>query len=89
MSLAARSRHISNFVPSTHKQDTPKVKVDMEEKLRTWLESRGKTKSAQRIDAYGSPFPPSSIKKPNYSSAKAKVNTYRNTCDAKERYGLN
>ncbi|KAG6769471.1 hypothetical protein POTOM_025109 [Populus tomentosa] len=85
VSLAARSRHISNFVPSTHKQDTPKVKVDMEEKLRTWLESRGKTKSAQRIDAYGSPIPPSSIKKPNYSSAKAKVNTYRNTCNAKER----
>ncbi|KAJ6363030.1 hypothetical protein OIU78_003259 [Salix suchowensis] len=85
VSLAARSRHISNFVQATHKLDTPKVKVDMEEKLRAWLESRGKTKSALRIDAHGSPFLPSSIKKPNYSSAKAKVTTYRNACNAKER----
>ncbi|KAJ6407884.1 hypothetical protein OIU84_011234 [Salix udensis] len=49
VSLAARSRHISNFVQSTHKLDTPKVKVDMEEKLRAWLESRGKTKTPQKL----------------------------------------
>ncbi|CAK7333867.1 unnamed protein product [Dovyalis caffra] len=72
VSLAARSRDVSNFVPSAHELETPKVKVDMEEKLRAWLESKGKTKTAQRIGAYGSPFPASSIKKPNYSSAKAK-----------------
>ncbi|XP_054784183.1 LOW QUALITY PROTEIN: kinesin-like protein KIN-10B [Prosopis cineraria] len=55
VSLAARSRHISNFVPSTQKQETPKVRVDMEAKLRAWLESKGKTKSSQRLAAFNSP----------------------------------
>ncbi|TQE02842.1 hypothetical protein C1H46_011571 [Malus baccata] len=94
VSLAARSRHITNFVPSAHKQETPKVKVDMEAKLRAWLESRGKTKSARRIEAFSSPLlgktPSSSIanvKKPNInlSSMKSKVNTNRSACTAKER----
>ncbi|KAK7255824.1 hypothetical protein RIF29_29247 [Crotalaria pallida] len=64
VSLAARSRHVSNFVPSANKQETPKVKVDMEAKLRAWLESKGKTKSSQRLGAFNSPLvkkTPSSI----------------------------
>ncbi|KAK1428940.1 hypothetical protein QVD17_17780 [Tagetes erecta] len=45
VSLAARSRHISNFVHSATKHNnTPKIPVDMEARLRTWLESKGKTK---------------------------------------------
>ncbi|MED6185574.1 hypothetical protein PIB30_058425 [Stylosanthes scabra] len=57
VSLAARSRHVSNFVPSAHKQETPKVKVDMEAKLKAWLESKGKTKSSQKLAAFNSPVP--------------------------------
>lgn len=68
VSLAARSRHITNFVYSAQKQDTPKVKIDMEAKLRDWLESKGKTKSGKRMGAFGSPFfskTPTSSKKVN------------------------
>ncbi|XP_050381934.1 kinesin-like protein KIN-10B isoform X2 [Argentina anserina] len=66
VSLAARSRHITNLVPSAHKQETPKAKVDMEAKLHTWLESRGKTKSVQRVQPLSSPF----LGKPPLSSSK-------------------
>ncbi|AES79306.2 putative plus-end-directed kinesin ATPase [Medicago truncatula] len=74
VSLAARSRHVSNFVPSAHKLETSKVNVDMETKLKAWLESRGKTKSSQqRLGAFNSPLvqktPGSTI-----TSAKRSVN---------------
>ncbi|RVW87357.1 Kinesin-like protein KIN-10B [Vitis vinifera] len=93
VSLAARSRHISNSVPSAQKQDTPNVKVDMEAKLRAWLESKGKTKSAQRMRAFGSPLMSkapsslSSLKKPYpcHSSTKAKAITNQGASNAKER----
>ncbi|KAL5229738.1 hypothetical protein ABZP36_028514 [Zizania latifolia] len=55
VSLAARSRHIVNYMGSASKQETPKDKVDMEAKLRAWLESKGKTKSIQRMDGLLSP----------------------------------
>ncbi|XP_057436970.1 kinesin-like protein KIN-10B [Lotus japonicus] len=72
VSLAARSRHITNVVPSAHKEETPKVMVDMEAKLRAWLESKGKAKSSQKLGAFNSPLPkktPSSI----ITSAKRSV----------------
>ncbi|XP_040379965.1 kinesin-like protein KIN-10C [Oryza brachyantha] len=55
VSLAARSRHVVNHMSSASKQETPKDKVDMEAKLRAWLESKGKTKSIQRMDGILSP----------------------------------
>ncbi|RVW63664.1 Kinesin-like protein KIN-10B [Vitis vinifera] len=93
VNLAARSRHISNSVPSAQKQDTPNVKVDMEAKLRACLESKGKTKSAQRMRAFGSPLMRkapsslSSLKKPCpcHSSTKAKAITNQGASNAKER----
>lgn len=94
VSLAARSRHISNFVSSAHKLDnTPKDKLDMEAKLRAWLESKGKTKTAQRIGVLKSPCMGrnpsslSSVKKPSihHSSVKAKA-TNEGARGAKERF---
>ncbi|CAD6341653.1 unnamed protein product [Miscanthus lutarioriparius] len=55
VSLAARPCHIETFTSSS-KQETPKVKVDMEAKFRAWLESKGKTKSIQRMDGLLSPI---------------------------------
>lgn len=46
--------------------------VDMEAKLRAWLESKGKAKSSQKLGAFNSPLPkktPSSI----ITSAKRSV----------------
>ncbi|CAN0926611.1 Kinesin-like protein KIN-10B [Linum grandiflorum] len=87
VSLASRSRHVRNFVPSAQKLETPKVKLDMEVQLRAWLESKGKTKSAQKPKVCASPFPVSSAKKLNFlgSSVKAKVNTHRGASNSKTR----
>ncbi|XP_021771174.1 kinesin-like protein KIN-10B isoform X2 [Chenopodium quinoa] len=81
VSLAARSRDVSNVISKAQKQETPKVKIDMEKKLQSWLESKGKVKSSQRKIAFGSPIfhkspgSISSIKKQAvpHSSSKAKV----------------
>lgn len=51
VSLAARSRQIINYVGSAKRKEVPKESVDMEAKLRAWLESRGKTKNIQRMNA--------------------------------------
>ena len=55
VSLAARSCHIENFTSSS-KQEIPNVKIDMEAKLRAWLESKGKTKCIQKMDGLFSPI---------------------------------
>ncbi|KAI3981301.1 hypothetical protein MKX01_004565 [Papaver californicum] len=98
VSLAARSRHFCNYVSSVQNPETPKVKVDMEEKLRAWLESKGKTKSTKRIAGLASPCASktpihmSSLKKRNLfqNSGKAACATYgRSVSKAKERRMLN
>ncbi|PKA63236.1 putative 125 kDa kinesin-related protein [Apostasia shenzhenica] len=55
VSLAARSRQIVNHTGSAKRKQTPKEKVDMEAKLRDWLESKGKTKSFNRMNGLCSP----------------------------------
>lgn len=96
VSLAARSRQISNFVLPVHKHGTPQAKVDMESKLQTWLESKGKTKSAQRIGGLGSPFSSktpcstaSKLRKPLFnSSTKVKKTADQSAWkQEKERFG--
>ncbi|GFQ07339.1 kinesin-like protein kif22 [Phtheirospermum japonicum] len=65
VSLAARSRHVSNFVGPAQSNGKSNAKVDMEAKLVAWLESKGKTKSSQRMGLCRSPFlgrTPSSVK---------------------------
>ncbi|CAN6350789.1 unnamed protein product [Urochloa humidicola] len=80
VSLAARSRHIGNFTISANQQETPKVKVDMEAKLRAWLESKGKTKSIQRMDGL---FSPVSSKNPLSVSHMKQSASSRISCRAK------
>ncbi|KAG1337703.1 kinesin-like protein KIN-10C [Cocos nucifera] len=83
VSLAARSRQIVNYVGSANKKETPKVKVDMEAKLRAWLESKGKTKRIQRMNGPCSPSvgktPTSTsssyLKQPGSVRSSAKVKT--------------
>ncbi|KAI3965810.1 hypothetical protein MKX01_010767 [Papaver californicum] len=98
VSLAARSRHFCNYASSVQNPETPKVKVDMEEKLRAWLESKGKTKSTKRTAGLASscarktPIHMSSLKKRNLfqNSGKTTCATYgRSVSKAKERRMLN
>ncbi|XP_056861557.1 kinesin-like protein KIN-10B isoform X2 [Raphanus sativus] len=71
VSLAARSRHISNNISLNPKVETPKVKIDMEAKLQSWLESKGKTKSSHRVmAAIHSPL--TSTKQPSFSQSSVK-----------------
>ncbi|XP_022767537.1 kinesin-like protein KIN-10B [Durio zibethinus] len=87
VSLAARSRHISNAISSARKLETPKDKVDMEAKLKAWLESKGKTKSAQRMGPFASRFlsKASSAKKLNYNSS-CKVKTSAKDCTSNAKH---
>ncbi|GJM88790.1 hypothetical protein PR202_ga05355 [Eleusine coracana subsp. coracana] len=77
--VAAPSRHIVSYMSSASKPETPKVKVDMEDKLRAWLESKGKTKSIQRTNGLFSPSArktPSSMshmKQPTFSKISTRV----------------
>ncbi|KAK8969471.1 putative 125 kDa kinesin-related protein [Platanthera guangdongensis] len=50
VSLAARSRQVVNYVGSAKRKEIPKESVDMEAKLRAWLESKGKTRNIQRMN---------------------------------------
>ncbi|CAI0471818.1 unnamed protein product [Linum tenue] len=87
VSLASRSRHVKNFVPSAQKLETPKVKMNMEAKLQAWLESKGKTKSnAHRACVSPSPFPINSAKRLDFlGSVKAKVSTRNAASNSKNR----
>ncbi|XP_039019399.1 kinesin-like protein KIN-10B [Hibiscus syriacus] len=78
VSLAARSRHISNVVSSAQKLQTPKEKIDMEAKLKAWLETKGKTKSAQRMG----PFAPQFMAKTPSSIRSMKKLDYNSSCKA-------
>ena len=96
VSLAARSRHISNVVYSAQKLETPKDKVDMEAKLQAWLESKGKTKSAQRMGLFASrflgktPSSISSVKKLMYNnSCKVRSSAKEGVSNATDRYRIN
>ncbi|KAI3985154.1 hypothetical protein MKX01_027240 [Papaver californicum] len=90
--------HFCNYASSVQNPETPKVKVVMEEKLRAWLESKGKTKSTKRIAGLASPcasktpIPMISLKKRNLfqNSGKTACATYgRSVSKAKERRMLN
>ncbi|KAI3994699.1 hypothetical protein MKX01_002315 [Papaver californicum] len=76
VSLAARSRHFCNYASLVQNPETPKVKVDMEEKLRAWLESKGKTKSTNRIAGLASPC---ASKTPIHMSSLKKQNLFQNS----------
>ncbi|XP_071728120.1 kinesin-like protein KIN-10C [Rutidosis leptorrhynchoides] len=79
VSLAARSRRISYVVNSAQKLNTSKSHVDMEAKLRSWLESKGKTKSSKRqnVTLTKTPCSIKSTNKFNTSQVSGKPNAIR------------
>ncbi|XP_073052583.1 kinesin-like protein KIN-10B [Primulina eburnea] len=79
VSLAARSRHVSNFM-SAQKNASSKMKIDMEAKLLAWLESKGKTKSSQKMVPFQSPI---SGRTPCSVNSTRKINTCPNFSDSK------
>lgn len=69
------------------------VKIDMEAKLRAWLESKGKTKSAHRMAVRGTPIvskTPTSVcsakKTINHSCRKVKASPKQDASNAEDRY---
>ncbi|XP_073135302.1 kinesin-like protein KIN-10B isoform X2 [Henckelia pumila] len=78
VSLAARSRHVSNFM-SSQKNASSKMKIDMEAKLLSWLESKGKTKSTQKMVPFQSPISGRTPCSVNYTR---KINTCPNSTDS-------
>lgn len=79
VSLAARSRKVMNYA-SLDCKETPKVKIDMEAKLQAWLNSKGKSKSVQRILGPFSPLSSANHSKkqePNCSSSKRKAPKFK------------
>ncbi|KAF2611351.1 hypothetical protein F2Q70_00007028 [Brassica cretica] len=81
VSLAARSRHITNIISLNPKVETPKVKIDMEAKLQAWLESKGKTKSAHRMMAIRSPL--IGTNQPSFSQSSVKKLGYHKSATAR------
>ncbi|GAB2263940.1 hypothetical protein Droror1_Dr00026074 [Drosera rotundifolia] len=85
VSIAARSRHVTNMVASAQKHEVP----NMETKLHAWLESKGRTKSVQRNEAIRSPpfsRTPSSLRKQAPSLSSKKENTvFRNVTMENDR----
>ncbi|KAH0644236.1 hypothetical protein KY284_032120 [Solanum tuberosum] len=81
VSLAARSRQISNFLASAQKANTPKVKTDMEAKLQPSLQSKGNTKGTHTIGPFDSPF---TSKTPNSICSTRKVQDLGDTGGQRE-----
>ncbi|XP_020252511.1 kinesin-like protein KIN-10C isoform X2 [Asparagus officinalis] len=90
VSLAARSRHIVNHMGSASKKETPREKVDMEAKLRAWLESKEKKKkSVQRIGAFSPSFgrTPSSLSySKNSESVRPSIKAKNKTTNARKLF---
>ncbi|PIA39113.1 hypothetical protein AQUCO_02700354v1 [Aquilegia coerulea] len=93
VSLAARSRHITNYVSSAQREDTPKMKISMEAKRCTWLDPIGKMRSSLREREIASPSfskTPLSAKRKQTSSqsyTKVKSITNRALTNASRRIG--
>ncbi|XP_047335058.1 kinesin-like protein KIN-10B [Impatiens glandulifera] len=93
VSLAARSRHISNTISSAQRNETPEVKVDMETKLHAWLESKGKAKNARPFESPScnkTPKAMNSMKLPIANRSSTKQTASNKSCfsihDTKKRF---